>query len=275
LRERCQALGIGFLSTPFDLPSVDLLVGELGMRRLKMPSGEITNAPLLLKAARTGAALIVSTGMCTMKDVEQALGVIAFGYTGGDTPASRPAFADAFASAAGRAALEDTVTLLHCTTEYPAPPDEVNLKAMDTLRDAFGLPIGYSDHTKGIAVSIAAVARGAVVIEKHFSLDRNLPGPDHKASLEPDELGAMIEAIRTVEPALGDGHKRPTPSEQPNMAVARKSLVAAHDIRTGELFTEKTLTTKRPGTGISPMEYWDWLGRRADRDYPADTLIEP
>lgn len=275
LMERCQALGIDFLSTPFDLPSVDLLVGELAMQRLKIPSGEITNAPLLLKAARTGAALIVSTGMCTLKDVEQALGVIAFGYAGGDAPASRSAFADAYASATGRAALEDKVTLLHCTTEYPAPPDEVNLKAMDTLRDAFGLPIGYSDHTKGIAVSIAAVARGAVVIEKHFSLDRNLPGPDHKASLEPDELGAMIEAIRTVEPALGDGHKRPTPSEQPNMAVARKSLVAARDIRAGEPFTEETLTTKRPGTGISPMEYWDWLGRRADRDYLADTLIEP
>ena len=275
LVEHCQARDIDFLSTPFDLPSIDLLVGELGLEVLKIPSGEITNAPLLLKAARTGAKLIVSTGMSTLDDVEQALGVIAFGYFGGTAPASRDAFADAYASAASSGALRDQVRLLHCTTEYPAPPDEVNLKAMDTLSDAFGLPVGYSDHTRGISIAIAAAARGAVVVEKHFTLDRSLPGPDHKASLEPDELTAMIDAIRTVEPALGDGEKRPTTSEQPNMAVARKSLVAARDIRAGEPFTEESLTAKRPGTGISPMEYWDWLGRPANRDYPADALIEP
>jgi N-acetylneuraminate synthase len=164
---------------------------------------------------------------------------------------------------------------LHCTTEYPTLFEDVNLRVMDTLAEAFGLPVGLSDHTPGIAVPIAAVARGATIIEKHFTLDRSLPGPDHKASLEPGELKEMVNAIRTVELALGDGKKRPAPSEQRNILVARKSLVAAKNICKGETFTEENLTTKRPGNGISPMEYWDWLGRKADQDYQADALIQP
>jgi len=272
LQAACAERGITFLSTPFDTDSLDFLTDDLGLPLIKLGSGEVTNGPLLLAAARSGAALILSTGMSTLQEVEAALGVLAFGYTGGAAP-SRAAFAEAFACAAGRRALADKVTLLHCTSAYPAPAADANLRAMDTLRDAFGLPVGLSDHSAGIAVAVAAVARGARVIEKHFTLDRTLPGPDHRASLEPGELGALIAALRTAGEALGDGVKAPAPSEAANAHVVRRSLVALRPVRAGEPFTEDNLGVKRPGGGVPAMEYWDWLGRPADRDYAADEVI--
>lgn len=272
LADHARARGIGFLSTPFDLPSLDLLARDMGLDPIKLPSGEITNGPFLLATARTGAGIILSTGMSTLDEVQTALGVLAFGYLGLDAP-SPARFAEAFASAEGRAALAAKVSLLHCTTEYPAPFDDVNLAAMDTLRDAFGLPVGLSDHTPGIAVPIAAVARGATIVEKHFTLDRDLPGPDHKASLVPAELADMIIAIRQVARAIGSGVKAPAPSEVKNMPIARKSVVARRPIRTGEIFTAEMLTTKRPGDGLSPMRLWGLLGRPATRDYQADEQI--
>jgi N-acetylneuraminate synthase len=216
--------------------------------------------------------------MSTLGEVEQALGVLAYGYTvpaetGGSRP-SRAAFEEAFSSGTAQALLSERVTLLHCTSEYPAPFADVNLRAMDTLAAAFGLPVGYSDHTRGIAVPIAAVARGAAVIEKHFTLDRNLPGPDHKASLEPAELKAMTAAIREVEEALGDSRKFCRNSERGTRDVARKSLVASEGIAKGDPFTAHNLAIKRPGTGRSPFDYWELIGRKAERDYPPETPIE-
>lgn len=271
LKKYCKEQKIEFLSTPFDYESLDLLA-RLGVSRLKVPSGEITNAPLLLQIARTGLPVILSTGMSTLAEVEQALAVLAFGYTGGGKP-SRRGFAEAYVSPEAQAALQKHVTLLHCTTEYPAPFADVNLRAMDTLQAAFGLPVGYSDHTKGIAVPIAAVARGAMLIEKHFTLDRTLPGPDHKASLEPNELEAMVRSIREVEQSLGSPRKVPAVSEVKNIDIARKSLVAIQNIKAGELFTANNITAKRPGSGRSPIEYWDVLGTAADKDYHEDEII--
>ncbi|WP_242775238.1 N-acetylneuraminate synthase [Brevibacillus parabrevis] len=270
----CKELNIKFLSTPFDLESVDLLAEQIRVDQLKLPSGEITNAPLLLKAAMTGLPIILSTGMSTLGEIEDALGVLAFGYVHSDQSSSISAFQRAFASAEGQRALQQKVSLLHCTTEYPAPFREVNLRAMDTLSTAFGLPVGFSDHTEGIAVPIAAVARGAVIIEKHFTLDRNLPGPDHKASLEPQELKQMIESIRQIELALGTNVKMPTLSELKNKHVARKSLVAAHSIKKGELLTSENITAKRPGNGITPMHFWELIGKPAMKDYQPDEVIE-
>ncbi|ENM3905016.1 N-acetylneuraminate synthase [Vibrio cholerae] len=274
LVKHCQSLGIEFLSTAFDSESLDFLVNDLGLKRLKLPSGELTNAPLVLEHARTGCDLIVSTGMATLAEIEMALGVIAFGYTAADNAEpSVLAFQQAYASEAGQKALKEKVTILHCTTEYPAPMAEINLKAMDTLGRAFDLPAGYSDHSEGITIPIAAVARGAVLIEKHFTLDKNMEGPDHKASLEPDELTAMVKAIRQVEVALGTAVKSPTVSEVKNKAVARKSLVASQVIRAGESFSADNLTIKRPGSGMSPYQYWDMLERSASRDYQVGDLI--
>lgn len=272
LIEHCQVCGIAFLSTPFDIESVDLLTGRFNLPCIKIPSGDITNAPLLLKIAQTQKPVILSTGMSTLGEIEDALGVLAFGYLGKGTP-SIAAFRVAYCSAEGQATLHDKVTLLHCTTEYPAPIMDVNLYVLDTLKSTFGLPVGYSDHTEGITVPIAAVARGAVVIEKHFTLDRALPGPDHKASLEPDELKQMVEAIRVVEQALGSGLKHPTPSELKNMNVARKSLVAAYAIKVDEQFSAENLAVKRPGNGLSPMQYWELLKRKAGRDFSIDEAI--
>mgnify|MGYP001577699216 CR=1 FL=1 len=274
LIQYCQKRGIEFLSTPFDFESIDLLVNTLNLSRLKLPSGEITNAPLLLHAAKTGKPIILSTGMSTLGEIEVALGVLAFGYTGSDEPPSLQAFETAYTSTLGHIALQNKVTLLHCTTEYPAPFAEVNLRAMSTLQQAFGLPVGYSDHTAGLAISVAAVALGAVIIEKHFTLDRTLPGPDHKASLEPDELKQMVRSIREVELALGSPIKQPAASELRNRPVARKSLVANRDIRKGESFTQDNLAVKRPGDGISPICYWEWLGKIADRDYQHDDKVQ-
>jgi len=270
----CTKLGIEFLSTAFDSESLDFLVNDLKLTRLKIPSGEITNAPLVLEHARTGCDLIVSTGMATLADIEAVLGVIAFGYTAEkDAIASVDAFQAAYFSEAGQQALKGKVTVLHCTTEYPAPLHDINLRAMDTISAAFGLPVGYSDHSEGIVVPIAAVARGALIIEKHFTLDKAMDGPDHKASLEPSELKAMIQAIRAVELTLGDGIKGPRPSEIKNKAVARKSLVAARDIAKGSVIEPADITIKRPGSGISPYRYWEIQGITASKDYKAGDLI--
>jgi N,N'-diacetyllegionaminate synthase len=246
----CRQRGVAFFSTAFDLESVDLLA-RLGQDAFKIPSGEITNLPYLRHVGAYGKPIILSSGMSTLGDIEAAL--TALQQSG--TP-------------------RDRVTVLHCTTEYPAPMSEVNLQAMLTIGRAFGVAVGYSDHTTGIEVPIAAVALGATVIEKHFTMDRNLPGPDHKASLEPDELRAMVAAIRNVERALGDGIKRPTESELKNRTAGRKSIVAARDIREGEAFSDEMLTTKRPGNGISPMRWDELIGRKARRGYERDELIE-
>ena len=246
----CRARGIGFFSTGFDIPSLDFLA-SLGAERFKIPSGEITNLPYLRHVGAFGKPLIISTGMATLGEIEAALDAV----EAAGTPRAR-------------------ITVLHCNTEYPTPMGDVNLRAMVTIREAFGVAVGYSDHTPGIEVPIAAVALGATVIEKHLTLDRNLPGPDHKASLEPDEFAAMVRAIRNIEQALGDGIKRPSPSEAKNKPIARKSLVAARPIQVGEPFTPENVTAKRPGTGISPMRWDEVMGRVAGRDFVADELIK-
>ena len=247
----CKKCGVGFFSTGFDPQSVDLLA-ELGLDRFKIPSGEITNLPYLRHIGQYGKPVILSTGMARLGEIEAALEVL----EDSGTPRER-------------------VTVLHCNTEYPTPMADVNLKAMLAIRDALGVQVGYSDHTLGIEVPIAAVAMGATVIEKHFTLDRNLPGPDHRASLEPDELKAMVQAIRNIELALsGDGLKRPSPSESKNLEIVRKSLVALVSIKAGEPFTEANLGVKRPGSGISPMRWDEFIGRPANRDYQVDELIE-
>ena len=271
---RAKSRGIAFLSTPFDLESLRLLTGRFGLRTIKIASGEITNAPLLLATARAADQVILSTGMSTVDDVRAALGALAFGFTKAKGDPRAGSFAAAFKSPAGTRALRKRVTLLHCTTEYPAPLGEVNLRAMDTMAKTFGLRVGYSDHTQGIHVSIAAAAMGAVMIEKHFTLDRSLPGPDHKASLEPAELAEMVRQIRDVERALGDGKKKPTPSELKNRAVARKSLVAARPIEKGEPFDADNVALKRAGDGVSPFAYWKTLGRRATRRYETDEALD-
>ena len=266
LIERCAERGIGFLSTPFDIGSLRFLVDDLGLQVLKIPSGEITNGPLLLEAGKSGCEIILSTGMCALEDIREALGVLAFAMTEPNADPSRAAFKAAFKSKDGRAAFAEKVTLLHCTTEYPSPFEDTNLNAMYTLHATFGVDVGLSDHTPGIVASIAAAALGASVIEKHFTLDRTLPGPDHQASLEPNELTELVFGIRAVELAMGDGVKQPQSSEIKNMAIARKSLVALKPIKAGEPFSEDNLGVKRPGDGLSPMEFWGHLGQTADRD---------
>ncbi len=275
LMQRCEMRNIQFLSTPFDLFSVDMLINELKVPRIKIGSGEITNGPLLLHVAHSGLPVILSTGMSLLGDIEDALGVLAHGYLQvGEVP-SIPEFRRAYQSPDGQRLLQKNVTLLHCTTEYPTPFADVGLRAMDTLAAAFGLPIGLSDHTVGYSVAIAAVARGASVIEKHLTLDRSLPGPDHRASLEPSELTAMVTAIREVEQALGSPRKLVAESEAKNQEIARKSLVALQPILKGEFLTSQNMGAKRPGTGISPMRYWEFLGKTAARGYDTDEVIIP
>lgn len=273
LIEYCKKKNIQFLSTPFDIDSVKLLVKKFDLPKIKVSSGEITNAPLLLEIAKTNKPVILSTGMSTLGEIEAALMVLAFGYTCPEQKPSLEVFRKAYFSEKAQEVLKEKVGLLHCTTEYPALFEDVNLNAMDVLRSVFGLLVGYSDHTEGIAVSIAAAAKGAAIIEKHFTLDKNLPGPDHKASLEPDELKEMVKYIRQVEKALGYTRKIPSKSEIKNISVARKSLVAAKDIKKGEIFTQENLTVKRPGIGISPMYYWEWIGKKTERDYKKDEII--
>ncbi len=247
LAEYCEEKGVRFLSTPFDIDSIRFLDSIQDM--WKVPSGEITNYPYLVEIAKTGKKVILSTGMSTVDEIHQAVDVLSDNGT-------------------------EDITLLHCTTDYPTAMEDVNLNAMITLRDEFGLPVGYSDHTKGIEVSLAAVSMGATVIEKHFTLDRNLPGPDHKASLEPDELKMLVSSIRNIEKAMGSFMKKPTDAEIKNRSVARKSIVAAKDIKVGELLTEDNLTTKRPGDGVSPMRWNQVIGTRAIKDFDEDDLIE-
>lgn len=268
--------GIEFMSTPFDEDSATFLVKEIGVKRLKVGSGELTNAPLLLHLARTGRPIILSTGMATLDEVGTALSVLAFGYTDAET--ARPSatlFEEVYTSEAGQRALRENVTLLHCTSDYPAAPETINLRAMDALRERFNLPVGFSDHSAGLYISAAAVALGAEVIEKHFTVDRTLPGPDHKASLEPADLALMVEAIRAVEHSLGSGVKEPVAAERNTAAVARKSLVALEDIAAGDEFTTQNLGVKRPGTGVSPLAFWRYLGTKAARAYNRDDRIEP
>lgn len=251
LIDYCYQLGIKFFSTAFDFDSIEYL-HSLGLGLWKIPSGEVTNYPFLKRIAAYNEKTILSTGMCDMEDVRAAVNAL---YKNGLS--------------------KENLILLHCNTEYPTPFEDVNLKAMDALREEFGVEVGYSDHTKGIEVPIAAVALGATVIEKHFTLDRNMEGPDHKASLEPGELKAMVSAIRNIEQAVGgDGTKHVSESERKNIAIARKSIVAACDIKAGEVFTEQNLTVKRPGSGISPMRWEDVLGMKAKRDFNEDELIE-
>lgn len=246
----CKSKDITFLSSPYDSESIELL-DDLGLEIFKIPSGEITNLPYLRKIGGLRKKIILSTGMAELEEIRAALDILVEGGTA-----------------------KENITLLHCNTQYPTPMEDVNLRAMVTLRETFGVETGYSDHTRGIEVSLAAVALGASVIEKHFTLDRDMEGPDHKASLEPDELKTLVTSIRNIEIALGDGVKKPSASELKNMPIARKSIVAAEAIRAGDVFTEKNITTKRPGTGINPME-WDRIpGQKAKRDFRKDEPIE-
>lgn len=246
----CKEKAISFLSSPFDLESIDFLA-NLGLDIFKIPSGEITNLPYLEKIGKLKKKIIISTGMANLGEIEAALNILIQSGT-----------------------KKEDIIVLHCNTEYPTPYEDVNLRAMLTIKEAFKIRIGYSDHTPGLEIPIAAVAMGAEVIEKHFTLDRNMEGPDHKASLEPIELANMVSAIRNVEKAMGDGIKKPSSSEIKNIVIARKSIVAAKKIKFGEAFTEENLSVKRPGTGISPMQWHSILGKQANRDYEEDEVIE-
>lgn len=258
LKELCHQEGIGFMSTPFDLVSIDYLA-QLGQDWMKVPSGEITNLPYLRKIAKAGIPVILSTGMSTMDEIGDAILIL----TG-----KHPEYPSESSLST------DDIIVLHCNTQYPTPYSDVNLKAMSLIRERFGVRVGYSDHTPGIEVPVAAVAMGAEVVEKHFTLDRSLPGPDHKASLEPDELAKMVSMIRNVETALGSQEKGVTESEAANKPIARKSIVAARDIKRGETLTEDNITVKRPGNGISPMCWDKVIGTTAIRDFNYDELIE-
>lgn len=247
LAQYCKEKDIQFLSTPFDLESIDFLNSLVPF--WKIPSGEITNYPYLVKIARTHKPIFMSTGMCELSEIDDAMNLLQQNKSG-------------------------KITLLHCNTQYPTPYEDVNLKAMKTLRERYDVEVGYSDHTKGIEVPIAAVAMGASVIEKHFTLDRTMEGPDHKASLEPSELKAMVDSVRNIEKAIGSGSKKPTVSEIGNRAIARKSIVAKKNIKQGEILTEENLTVKRPGSGISPMRWNEVIGTAAIRDFGEDELID-
>ncbi|GEP89448.1 N-acetylneuraminate synthase [Chitinophaga terrae (ex Kim and Jung 2007)] len=246
----CKTKNIGFLSTPFDFNSIRL-IKEMGITVGKIPSGEIVNLPYLRAMSAAFPEIIFSTGMASMKEIEQALGILL--QSGTD---------------------KKSITVLHCNTEYPTPMQDVNLSAMISIKNEFGVKVGYSDHTLGIEVPIAAVALGAEVIEKHFTLDKNMKGPDHRASLDPVELKAMVDAIRNIEKAMGDGIKKPSPSEMKNIEIVRKSIVAGRDIKKGEIFSPDNLEIKRPGIGISPLEWDSVVGKAAIRDFSADEIIE-
>ena len=248
LKEYCDKIGICFLSTPFDFDSIDFL-NSLDMPFWKIPSGEVTNYPYLVALAKTGKPVVMSTGMCEMSEISDAIKVLKDNGT-------------------------KDIKLLHCNTEYPTPFEDVNLAAMKTIHNAFNVEVGYSDHTKGIEVPIAAVALGATIIEKHFTLDRNMEGPDHKASLEPDELKQMVNSIRNIEKAIGRGQKEPSASEKKNIVIARKSIVAKKVIKAGEILSPDNITVKRPGTGISPMRWNEIIGTRAVKDYYEDEIIQ-
>ncbi len=274
LFEYCNSCGIAFLSTPFDTESLRFLVDSIGLSIIKIGSGELTNAPFLLEVARCAKQVILSTGMSTIAEVLSALGVIAFGMTNDQTSnPSLTACEKALASDAGREVIRQRVTLLHCTTDYPTSPTDINLRAMHTLREKFGCQVGLSDHSVGTHVAVGAVAMGATVIEKHLTTSRNLTGPDHKASLEPEEFKTLVANIRDIEVAFGSAEKNPTANEMKNQQVARRSIVASKPIKLGETFTTENIVVKRPGTGQSPFKYWDLLGTKSTRDIAENEMI--
>ncbi|WP_220101564.1 N-acetylneuraminate synthase [Paenibacillus sp. S150] len=274
LYEYCNQAGIEFLSTPFDIESLGFLTTQIGLNTIKISSGDITNLPLLYETAGTGAKIILSSGISTLGTLEDALGAIALGYTLYEGNPTVKGMEEAYYSRAGQEMLRAKVTLLHCTTDYPTQYNDVHLNKMLTMKRAFGLPVGYSDHTIGLEISLAAVAMGAEVIEKHFTLDKQMEGPDHKASIEPEELTRLVKQIRNIEQSLGIFTKIPAFSEMKNAHAARKSVVAAKTIQQGEIFSKDNLTIKRPGNGYPPSSYWALLGRKAEKTFEADDLIE-
>lgn len=266
---------IDFLSTAFDIDSLEFLINKINLKTLKIPSGEITNAPLILAHARSKCDIILSTGMANIEEIKNALSVIAYGFLE-DRKSIKPNFKDfdrAFLSKEAQQLLKEKVTILHCTTEYPAPIEEINLSAISTIKNTFGLNVGYSDHTKGIQIAPIAAAMGARIIEKHFTLDSNMVGPDHKASLEPDELKNMVDLLRNFEKALGSGIKKPSESEIQNINIARKSIHAEEQIKAGDIFSKDNISIKRPGGGISPFKYWDYIGKESKNNYEIGDLI--
>lgn len=274
LQSFCQSVQIEFLSTPFDFESVDFLLDEIEIATAKIPSGELTNAPFIHYIATKQKPIILSTGMATVEEIHEALAFIAYGLVKSKEPVTIERVNDFYATQEAKKALKNNVTLLHCTTQYPAPVDSINLKAMIEMERIFQLPIGLSDHSEGIHIPLVAVGMGGTVIEKHFTLDKTLEGPDHVASLNPDELKSMIKGIREVEQALGDGIKRPNSVEIKNRIPVRKSLIAKIPINVGEAFTNDNLTVKRPGDGMQPSKYWSLIGEVASRSYEEDELID-
>lgn len=273
LKTYCDSKNIEFMSTGCDLESLDFLIDELGVQSLKISSGEIVNAPLLLKAAQSKKQIILSTGMSTIDDIETALAILEYGYTySNKIPNSLEEVLMEF-SGKEKPFVEMNVVLLHCTTEYPAPINELNLKVIPQLEKEFNTRVGYSDHSEGITASVIAVTLGATVVEKHFTLDKNMEGPDHKASLEPDELKKLASAIRETEIMLGSDKKYITKSEQRNVSIARKSLVAECEITKGELISQDKVSIKRPGTGLTPLKYWDIIGKKATKSYKRNEFI--
>ncbi|MGE7999186.1 N-acetylneuraminate synthase [Lysinibacillus sp. NPDC093190] len=274
LQSFCQTVQIEFLSTPFDFESADFLLDEIDITTAKIPSGELTNAPFIHCIATKRKPIILSTGMATIDEIHEALAFIAYGFARPLEPVVLEQVHSFYRTEEAKEVLKKYVTLLHCTTQYPAPIESINLKAMIEMKKVFQLPIGLSDHSEGIHIPIAAVSMGATVVEKHFTLDKTLEGPDHVASLNPNELKAMIKSIREVEQALGDGIKSPTTIELQNRIPARKSLIAKKSIQAGEEFSTSNLTTKRPGDGIKPSKYWSYIGQIASKSYDEDDLID-
>lgn len=274
LKFYCDVNQIEFLSTPFDIESVDFLLNDIGISKIKIPSGEVTNSPFIHYIATKKKPMILSTGMATMEDVHDALSYIAYGLAFPSQKVDINQVQSFYQTVESKLLLKEYVTVLHCTTEYPAPYDTINLNAMNEMKRELHLPIGFSDHSQGIAVPIAAVALGALVIEKHFTLDHSLPGPDHLASLEPNDLKEMVAGIRAIEHSLGTGHKIPTSIELENRQAARKSIVAKVRVAAGEIFTESDLAIKRPGNGMPPIKYWDLIGKEAKKSYEVDELID-
>ena len=274
IKKKCLERNIQFMSTAFDSESLKFLVEIMKVKTLKVPSGEITNGPFLLEHARTGLNIILSSGMSNLKEVETALAYICFGYLNPKKEVKPQEVYKSYHSKEGKSILEEKVIILHCTSQYPAPLEDINLNALRTLKREFGTRIGYSDHSLGYLVSSSAISLGADVIEKHITLDKNLPGPDHGASLDPDEFKEFVKVIKDTEVFLGDGIKRITTSEEETKDVARKSIVANQFIKKGEIFTDENLTIKRPGIGMSPMQVWDLFGKESPKDFSKDEIIE-
>ncbi|MEK4406555.1 N-acetylneuraminate synthase [Sporosarcina sp. FSL K6-6792] len=274
LKRYCNFTKVEFLSTPFDFESVDFLLDHIGMSRVKIPSGELTNSPFIHYIATKRKPIIISTGMATMDNIHEALSFLAYGLAFPDQLVDLGQVQAFYSTVEAKLLLNEYITVLHCTTEYPAPFETINLSAMNEMKKELQLPIGFSDHSEGIAVPIAAMALGAVIIEKHFTLDRSLPGPDHRASLEPKELAEMVDGIRAIEQSIGTGSKKPTPFELENRQAARKSIVAKVQIAAGDILTEDHLAIKRPGTGMPPTVYWSLLGKSAKQSYEVDALID-